>query len=318
VLATSELLGRLQRGEIFRPNSWVPENLHGAVYDLRIAEDGLIIPDLQKAGDRIPYHRGTARSNPVILRPGDVAFVTSAERFSVPWDLAGNIGVKFSFAKRGLLVHTGAFIQPGFGMRKDAGGAWIACEDERLHFFIANLNSADTSFSPGQDRIASVQFHHLSGDPDRQEVESGLKGEEELFSQKDRWQTLASIEKLEAAERKHVAEISKISGRQEAIEKRQDIAEGVSNYVLVFGVFLVAAALLGAVYTQIMSLLSSGEVRGWLQTLDKLSISTQTMVIVLALMLLVTVLLIVVLLVAVDLVKRVVKRQASPTSPRQN
>ena len=78
----------------------------------------MIIPDRGHPSGR-RYKRGSKRDQPVILRPGEVAFFSTAERLCIPWDVCANIGIKFGYARRGVLILTGLLVDPGFGLERE-------------------------------------------------------------------------------------------------------------------------------------------------------------------------------------------------------
>src|ERR1700676_3917347 len=153
VLAHDEILKRLHNGELFRENSWDPANIRAAAYDLRIASDFIIVPDPNFPSGR-RYRRGENREKPVILRPGEVAFFSTTERLCMPWDVSANIGIKFNYARRGILILTGLLVDPGFGMKR-VDDVWLAKQDERLHFLVANVGPNEIVMIPGKEKIAS-------------------------------------------------------------------------------------------------------------------------------------------------------------------
>src|SRR4051812_44502314 len=105
VLSSEEITNRVADGDIFSQGTFDERNLRAASYDLRIATDLMRIPSANP--DEGIFERDQHNPDPIKLEPGDVAFVTSVEEFQVPWDIAGNIGVRFGLAGKGVLVHTG-------------------------------------------------------------------------------------------------------------------------------------------------------------------------------------------------------------------
>jgi hypothetical protein len=115
----------------------------------------MIIPDADFPRGR-RYGRGSLRKEPVVLKPGDVAFVSTRERLCLPWDLAGFVGAKFTYARKGVLIMTGVSVDPGFGLEL-INGQWTAKNDERLHFVLANVGSNDVTLKPGDQPIATLR-----------------------------------------------------------------------------------------------------------------------------------------------------------------
>jgi deoxycytidine triphosphate deaminase len=165
ILAYSELLRRLEAGELFSPGSWRTEQLRGAAYELRLASDLMFIRG--PGGKSTKYGVGDRHPDPVILDEGEVALVSSVERCRFPSDVAANITVKWDLARKGLLVLTGGFVNPRFGLT-NIDGHWVPKDDERLHFLVVNLGSDPQALIPNETRLASVQFLSMIGDPDEQ------------------------------------------------------------------------------------------------------------------------------------------------------
>ncbi len=225
VLAASEI--RRRAAEIFA-SGWDDASLQAASYDLRIAPVLLILPGGIRHGEDRPHH------NPFVLNSGDVALVSTIERVRVPWDLIGNISIKFSYARKGILVLTGLIVDPGYGSAVDDG--------ERLHFVIANTSTERVVISPERDRIASLQFITLCGDPDRSKAVSSADLERELFEgEPPRKLALGFFEELARVR-------DKVDNFEASIRGTRD--------VVFFGVFLIAATLLAGLATTIILLAS--------------------------------------------------------------
>jgi deoxycytidine triphosphate deaminase len=99
MLSGEEILERLRCGDIFQDSTWKEDNVGLASYDLRVASDFLILPK----GKRINVGKEVKE---VHLYPGDVALVSTMERFCLSWELVGNMSPRFSQAKGGVLVPT--------------------------------------------------------------------------------------------------------------------------------------------------------------------------------------------------------------------
>jgi deoxycytidine triphosphate deaminase len=165
VLAYSELLRRLEAGELFSPGTWRPEQLRGAAYEVRLASDLMFIRG--SGGESTKYGSGEYHPDPIILNEGEVALVSSVERCRFPGDLAANISIKWDLARKGLLVLTGGFVNPRFGLTR-IDDRWEPKDDERLHFLVVNLGSEPQALVPGETRLASVQFLSMIGSPGEQ------------------------------------------------------------------------------------------------------------------------------------------------------
>ena len=153
VLNRDQILGRLTdpEPEIFMPTTWRESQIRSAGYDLRVdsavrAKNDEIFPEGKEVGEFL------------YLEPGDSAFVLSLEQFIMPWDLAGNLGLRFRFARQGLSVLTGLLVDPGYGFLPD-GRDWKR-EGAALHFFLVNIGAEKISIRLGEegDGVLSLQF----------------------------------------------------------------------------------------------------------------------------------------------------------------
>lgn len=155
---SADEIERLSERRLLRPNleplieDLEVDNLKGAAYDLRMATDGMVLPN----GVVIrPNTDGTHRRSPVILEPGQTAFISTRERLNVPDWLTGNISIKGELAGKGILLLTGLIVDPGY--HKGGSG------DGRLHFRLANLGKRPVVLEPGRTKIVSIQFLRLGG-----------------------------------------------------------------------------------------------------------------------------------------------------------
>ena len=262
VLASSALRHRLERGEIFRPNSWEPSLIRGAAYDVRVAADSMVIPGPGR-DESLVYGRQQLREAPIVLSPGDVALLTTAERFCMPWDLSANVGVKFSFASQGLIILSGLMVDPGFGMVKDSTGRWVPGEDERLHFLITNVSRHELEVHP-LEPIAALQFFTLVGTPLELEVHSRENMERMFFHPDHRlslgfafFTKMADLSSEVDELRRRTDEIPVFRTALESTEKRVDASESATRTVVVFGVYLGLTTLLGVALATTLSVLTS-------------------------------------------------------------
>lgn len=262
-LSGDEIRKRLDQGEIFLPGTWSPENIRVAAYDLRMADDLLVVPDPPEFTQGRIYKRGERRVKEVILHPGDVAFASSLERLCMPWDLSGILGPKFSLTARGILILTGIFVDPGYGWTKTPEGNWVAQNDQRLHFLVANVGSDSVVFTPRQQRIAAMQFCKVTETPNRVEVPS--KGFEEI--ERDFFDTkvsgeaglvffrnMANVQSEVEAFRQQIRQFNQQIGQ---FDQRLSSVESASNQILMFGVYLLCATILGVSIAVIFSLIAN-------------------------------------------------------------
>lgn len=57
---------------------------------------------------------GAERSLPTFLNPGEFILATTLERVNIPNNIVGRLEGKSTWARRGVIIHTAGFIDPGF------------------------------------------------------------------------------------------------------------------------------------------------------------------------------------------------------------
>jgi deoxycytidine triphosphate deaminase len=271
LLSGGQLLDRLKKGEVIQDGWWDSERLRPAGYDLRIAADRLTVNNKAFAVDE--FYDGALK-----LHPGDVAYVSSYERFCVPWDLAANIGVRFRFAKRGLLVFTGLLVDPGFGLKKAPNGGWDAYPDHRLHFFVANTGTEPIDVTLGQEGVSvlSLQFFQIKLAED--EVLSRYASRLPRQANQGQLPTvageggaaLAFFHSLRDLEKRFDEEIPAI--RREISTQATDLkrTQSATDNIVVFGVYLVAVTLLGVTAAVLVGLLGSNGAEAVVDNVNRL------------------------------------------------
>jgi deoxycytidine triphosphate deaminase len=149
------LLGRedilTRKNEIFRNDCFDEASLRAAAYDLRLSAQG----EIDTTG-RVDRHRGGAV---LILAQGQRAVLQTLETIAMPWNLAGNIGVKYRMGIKGIFVSPGLFVDPGFGWRRNDHGD-LEPTGGRLRFMVTNVGQAPVSIrlGAGGDNVIGVQF----------------------------------------------------------------------------------------------------------------------------------------------------------------
>ena len=239
VLGAAEI--KLLKDEIFADDTFSEDYLRPGAYDLRVQVDrmGSSSPELE-------IDHAT-----IVLAKGQTVALESVELLSMPWELAANIGVKHRKAMRGLFISPGLFIDPGFGRSLSPGRP----EGRRLKFLATNMGKdpIELRLGPEGDKVVGIQFFRVEGAGPKQEVgdtEDSAKG-------------LAIFEDLAKVERL-VIEV------EDDVHRTQTAAESV----VVFGVFLVSAAIIGAVFTAIIAIAASSDgTANVVHTLNELDLS---------------------------------------------
>lgn len=155
VLGSQKILERIH--EIFVTESATADNVREASYDLRLADDGLLF------GGR--WHGiGQQVVGDVMIRRGEVAVLSTAERFRMPSDLVGNVNVKFKQALKGLILLFGSRVDPKYGWDLRSPGVLPTdpYNGQRLYLLVCNIGSQDVTLRPG-DSVFMVEFYVVDG-----------------------------------------------------------------------------------------------------------------------------------------------------------
>ena len=138
LMTNGEIKEALKPGELgidpYDPNRQQP-----CSYDARVGKEALVsrnytLVDLSKA-------------NSITLQAGDFGLIMTHETFRLPLNIAANIGMKSSWARRGLILLAGMQIDPGF----DA------------HLRLGLYNSSGRAITIDYlDPICTIEFHRLA------------------------------------------------------------------------------------------------------------------------------------------------------------
>lgn len=105
LMADFEIKKSIDEGSLVIKN-FSEKQLQGASYDIRIGKEVMIS---NKELVINMEDKSTAK-----IEPGEFALISTHEYFEIPKDIAGNIGGKTYFTRRGLIPLTGLQIDPGF------------------------------------------------------------------------------------------------------------------------------------------------------------------------------------------------------------
>jgi deoxycytidine triphosphate deaminase len=237
-----------------------------------MATDFMVVPDKPNNPKGRFYPKGVHRERPVILSPGDAAFISTVEKCCLPWDVTGTIGPKFSLTAGGLLILTGLFVDPGYGLVKAPDGDWAPAYDQRLHFLIANVGSSEVVLIPGQQKIAAIQFTSIDPTNPPLEIESrGLQSIEEQYLQPETASTAGLVFFRNVAELKSAVE--RQDSKYSELETRISGVEAGSNQVVMFGVFLLCVTFLGAMFQTLLTAANSENIVKQIAALNDLVVS---------------------------------------------
>lgn len=169
----------------------------------------------------------------------------------MPWDLAANLGTKFRFARLGLSVVTGLLVDPGYGQKGD--GEEQPEEGHPLHFFVINIGSGDISIRLGQygDDVLSIQFLKTA------------ELAEKKFISPPRDVTPSAAVGVFKGMRTLEGDIAKINTEMEGLRS-------ATEYVVVFGVFLLAVSLIGVSATILFEALGSTHLSAIIHSINRI------------------------------------------------
>jgi deoxycytidine triphosphate deaminase len=268
VLARDEIAARLQTGDaerqLFQPGSWDMDCVRGAAYELRVSPEYLILPDGTRYWPGCADEQRRQRIASFEVKPGEVAFVSSAEQLRMPWDLAGNIAPKFRLALDGLLIMGGMLVDPGYG-RVPPDGHPEGHEQNwgRLHFQVANLGTQTLKIVPNETSVAAIQLLQLSGDarrplPDEARLPEGeLQVPNSSKLLRDLFHAQATKPLPQLAFFPETFDLKKRTDnafrRIETNEIMLAAAEESNNRLIVFGLFLIAITLLGVIFAALIN-----------------------------------------------------------------
>lgn len=214
------------KDELFAEDTFSKSCLRAAAYDLRVQVDhtGSSSPDLE-------VNHAT-----VVLRKGQTVALESVELLTMPWEIAANIGVKHRRAMRGLFLSPGLFIDPGFGRSLSLDRP----DGRRLKFLATNMGKdpMELRLGPEGDHVVGIQFFRVEGAGPKEEVQIS----------DDSAKGLAIFEDLAKVERS-VRSVKDVAHRTKT----------ATESVVIFGVFLVSAAIIGAIFTAIIAIAASGK-----------------------------------------------------------
>ena len=228
VLTGKEIKRR--RGEIFKHRSWGDECFQEASYDLRVDTE----PVLRIGGNL--YEDGTYKETRMKIMPGEMALLPTMESFDMPKDLVGDIKIKFNHSRKGLTPLFGPKVDPYFGNGHSGG--------ERLYLWVSNLGLDPIHIKRG-DRVFTVQFHQLFG-------------EAPAFKKKGSIRRTVAQEAVEMGTGQSLGFIEEIEKRVKLdLDNRLTRVEEGTGQVVIFGVFLVASALLAGAIATLLAMMNS-------------------------------------------------------------
>lgn len=149
ILTGDELYARCS--DIFEAETCVASSFRGISYELRLATDECLVHNQY-------YQRGRSAVGDkgfIEIPPGQLAFLSSIERFRLARDIVGRFGLKFRFVRQGLVPLFTTFIEPG----------------SEGPLFCPVLNaSSDVIKIRAEEEIFTVMFHVLPAPVDQKYI----------------------------------------------------------------------------------------------------------------------------------------------------
>ncbi len=234
ILGHDEIRNRLDKGEIFRKDTWDPDCIKEASYALRITPDGLLLDGkfydpfsknkqnwfqmlVRKVGWTSIQNLTESRSY-IQIDPGKIAILSTMEELNMPADLVGKIGIRLDYALLGLTGLMGIQVDPYYGHDK---------EGERLFIRVANFGNDPIRLSSG-DKVFTFELHEVAGKVPKE-------------SKPDSWprikQTLRGLDD---------ASWSYVTRLQSNLSAETQNVKDYFQPLVMFGVFLVAVSILAA------------------------------------------------------------------------
>jgi deoxycytidine triphosphate deaminase len=234
VLSADEIKGMAEQGELILNIDFNSESLRPASYDVTVAQDGLIEPSGKaiKPGAKNWTRRG------IVLTSGDTAVFSTKERFCMPGWVAGNLTVRNGLAQNGLALLSGALIDPGYGLSADESP-----NGSRLFLHVANLGKDPIVVRPGREKLARVQFLRLATPPSPEYFET----------ERARWHGHKPESRWEDQRLASLGFFSEMKRLREEVERNVTR----SRDIVLFGLVVLAVALIGAELTALLTLASN-------------------------------------------------------------
>jgi deoxycytidine triphosphate deaminase len=266
ILCGTALMNAIGDGRVFAPDSVRPDHVKSSSYDVTISRQNLVV--YRAASSEPEQYRSTEFPQEcLVLKPGDSAIVSSHEIMQLDWGICGLLGQRFGLAQQGLIVHTGLMVDPGYGFRSDPEtGDWApSSPGTTLKFIVQNAGSEDAILRLGEQRIARLALFALDEPVEKAPVD------EPYLARLGADATLPQAKGLTYYShwRPHFDTLEKRLDEAKLREQalRLEEVERSNNTVVLFGIYLIAATLLGVSFTVGVSVardIFSSEDSNWL------------------------------------------------------
>jgi len=148
---------------------------------------------------------------------------------------------------------TGVCIDPGYGLALQ-NGRWVPKDDERLHFLLANVGHDDVYLTPGKERIATIQFFKILAPAKKDSRIGGTEVAQKFFDPKtDQGGGLVFFRQMADVRQ----EVNELKQRIDEFGDRLSGIEAGSSQILLFGIYLLSATILGVSIAAILGIISN-------------------------------------------------------------
>jgi deoxycytidine triphosphate deaminase len=237
LLAYDQLSAR--KDEIFENQSYSEECFQAVSYDLRVSDSEALIDG----------HYFDSRSNAsqgkglISIPPGQIAFLSTVEVLSMPTDLVGKIGLRFEYARKGLIPLFGPQVDPLY--------------HGRLYFPVFNPGEKDIVFKP-RDPLFNIEFHTIRSDAGTLRSPKSFESLPSDIIEEWRNRRMMNLYARSETIEQHIqVQTSALEKKINDMEKRLDAVLATYQNVLWFGIFLIATTILGAILQTIFALFNS-------------------------------------------------------------
>ncbi|KJZ29893.1 dUTP pyrophosphatase [Paracoccus sp. S4493] len=130
-----------------------PKRVDCAAYEMRVGDEAFVSPELRDSRKPGLFNRMN-QGSPVMIPPGQFAFLTTREFVSLPHDFLGFINMKSGLKNSGLVNVSGFHVDPGYKGKLlfavyNAGPATVTvrCDQAAFLIWFARLDGATEAFA---------------------------------------------------------------------------------------------------------------------------------------------------------------------------
>jgi deoxycytidine triphosphate deaminase len=232
ILNYEDIKQRLEAKELIVDGTWDELKIGNASYEVRMNGTDLLVYHQESEIPQEWINGKELNGDDLIIPPNAVAVITTIERFIMPWDCVGMIGNKFDRIAKGLTLHPGLFIDPGFGQKEMPKG-------EPLILFLTNLGKEACHIGKGE-AIARLQFTQIK-EPTHKTERTAIETYNKFFKQVSAPANVGLGFFIEVAS--HKVRLEQLNEVQEGQKQRIEMVRQATTNLVFFGVFIMASAI---------------------------------------------------------------------------